>query len=99
LEFRWAPHARVAWSEVSLAEVTAPAPRTVRLAAIHFRPREGKTPAEKCRLFAPLIEEAARQRADLVVLPETLTFYGAGKSYPECAEPVPGPATAYFGGR
>jgi predicted amidohydrolase len=98
LEFRWAPRASVEWSEVSLAEARPPSPRTVRLAAVHLRPREGKTPAEKCRQFAPLIEEAARQRADLVVLPETLTFYGTGKSYAECAEPVPGPSTAYFGG-
>jgi predicted amidohydrolase len=97
LEFRWAPRAAVAWSEVKLVEVPAPRPRTVRLAAVHFRPREGSTPPEKCRLFAPLIEQAARQRADLVVLPETLTFYGTGKSYAECAEPVPGPSTAYFG--
>ena len=31
------------------------------------------------------------------MLPETLTFYGTGKSYAECAEPVPGPSTKYFG--
>src|SRR5436189_62960 len=45
LEFRWAPRASVAWSEVALVEVPAPHPRTVRLATVHFRPREGKTPA------------------------------------------------------
>jgi predicted amidohydrolase len=82
---------------VSLSETTAPPPRRVRLAAVHFQPRAGKTAAEKCRQFAPLIAEAARRKADLVVLPETLTFYGAGKSYAECAEPIPGPSTAYFG--
>lgn len=97
LELRWAPRAVVEWSEVSLAEVAAPAPRVVRLAAVHFRPEAGSTPAEKCRLFAPLIAEAARRRADLIVLPETLTFFGTGRSYAECAEPVPGPSTAYFG--
>lgn len=98
LEFRWAPRATVEWSEVSLQEVPAPAPRIARLATVHYLPREGKSPAEKCRLFAPFIEEAARKKADLVVLPETLTFYGTGKSYSECAEPVPGPSTDYFGG-
>jgi predicted amidohydrolase len=30
------------------------------------------------------------------VLGETLTFPGLGKSYVECAEPVPGPSTDYF---
>src|SRR5690606_9057759 len=41
--------------------------------------------------------EAARQDADLVVLPETLTYFGTGLSFPEVAEPVPGPSTEYFG--
>ena len=64
---------------------------------MHFRPKGGKTPAGNCRLFAPLIEEAARQRADLVVLPETLTYCGTGLSLVDCAEPIPGPSTDYFG--
>jgi predicted amidohydrolase len=50
-----------------------------------------------CRLFEPLIAEGARQRADLVVLPETLTYYGLGLSYVDAAQPIPGPATDYFG--
>src|SRR4030095_14327476 len=67
------------------------------LGTVHFRPQNGKTPAGNCRLFAPLIEDAARQRADLVVLPETLTYFGTGLSFAECAEPIPGPSTEYFG--
>src|SRR3954463_2777340 len=47
--------------------------------------------------FAPLIADAAKQRADLIVLPETLTYYGLHKTYAECAEPIPGPSTEYFG--
>jgi predicted amidohydrolase len=72
-------------------------PRKVRLATVHYQPREGKTPADKCRLFAPLIEKAAAQKADLVVLPETFTYYGTGLTMAECAEPIPGPSTEYFG--
>ncbi|MHC1764370.1 MAG: carbon-nitrogen hydrolase family protein [Verrucomicrobiia bacterium] len=98
LHLQWAPGGKVDWSGISLNEVRAPAGRIVRLAAVHFRPREGKTPADKCRLFAPLIAEAANKKADLVVLPETLTFYGTGLSMAECAEPIPGPSTEYFGG-
>jgi len=97
LHFRWAPRGRVEWSQVSLAETPAPAPRKVRLATVHFQPKLGKTPAEKPPQFAPLIAEAARQKADLVVLPETLTYYGTGKTMADCAEPVPGPSTEYFG--
>ena len=45
----------------------------------------------------PLIATAARQEAELVVLPETLTYYGTRLSYAEVAEPVPGPATESLG--
>jgi predicted amidohydrolase len=97
LHLQWAPLGEVEWSGASLTEVPSPGPRKVRLAGVHFRPTAGKTPAEKCRAFAPLIEEAARQRADLVVLPETLTYFSTGLSFAECAESIPGPSTEYFG--
>ena len=96
LYLRWATRAQVEWSEISLAESNAPPPRKVRLASVHFRPSGRKTAAENCRLFAPFIEEAARQKADLVVLPETLTVCGTGLSYADAAEPIPGPSTDYF---
>ena len=97
LGYRWAPSGRVEWADVSLQEAEPLPPRKVRLATVHLQPRQGKTAIEKCRQFAPLIEEAARQKADLVVLPESLTFYASGKGFVECAEPIPGPSTEYFG--
>jgi predicted amidohydrolase len=97
LHLRWAPRGKVEWSNVALTETLTPAARKVRLATVHYRPQGGKTPMDNCRLFAPLIEDAAKQHADLVVLPETLTYYGLGKSYADCAEPMPGPSTEYFG--
>lgn len=97
LSYCWAKGGRVEWSDVSLHAAPETKPRKVRLATIHHRPTEGKTPADKCRAFAPLIEKAAEQKVDLVVLPETLTFFGTGLSYVDCAEPIPGPSTEYFG--
>jgi predicted amidohydrolase len=97
LHLQWAPGGAVRWSKVTLTEAAAPPVRKVRLAAIHFRPRGGKTPQGNCRLYEPLIAEAARQEADLVVLGETLTYYGIGKTFVDVAETVPGPSTAYFG--
>ena len=47
--------------------------------------------------YAHAFAEAARQKADLVVLPEVLTLYGTGKTIADCAEPMPGPSTEYFG--
>jgi len=98
LHFRWGPpRSRIQWSELSLESVPPPAPRIARLATVHFQPRDGKTPAEKREQFAPLIAQAAAQKADLVVLPETLTYFGTGLEYADCAEPIPGPSTEYFG--
>jgi predicted amidohydrolase len=97
LEYRWAAGGEVIWYQPQWSVVEAPKPRLVRLASVHYQPRGGKTSAEKCELFAPLIEKAAKQKADLVVLPETLTYYQSGRSYIEAAEAVPGPSTDYFG--
>ena len=98
LHLQWAQNASVMWSNVALEPIDPPAGRKVRLAAIHYRPTAGKTPTEKREQFSPLIEQAANQNAELVVLPETLTFYGTGLTFAEVAEPVPGPSTEYFGG-
>jgi predicted amidohydrolase len=97
LEFRWAAKASVAWADITLTPTDPPPARRVRLAAIHFVPREARTPAARRDAFAPLIAEAARQQASLVVLPEVVT-YGGGNSYLDVAEPIPGPSTDYFGG-
>jgi len=97
LHLQWAPDGKVEWSGAALTPVSPPQGRKVRLAAIHYRPK-GKSIQENCREFAPLIAEAAKQKADLVVLPETLTFFGTGKDYAACAESIPGPSTDYFAG-
>jgi len=96
LHLMWSPQGRAEWREISLNETAAPAARKVRIATVHFRP-DGKTPEANCRLFAPLIEKAAGQGADLIILPETLTYYGTGKTPADVAEAIPGPSTDYFG--
>ena len=97
LNYRWAPAGRIEWAKVAFEKTSPTKPRKVRLATVHFRPREGKTSQEKCQLFAPFIQQAAEQNVDLVVLPETLTFYGSGRPMADCGESIPGPSTEYFG--
>lgn len=99
LVFRWAPpHSSVRWNGVSLKQVEAPKGRKVRLASVHHKPRtEGGTPMDNCESYAPFIEEAAKQNADLVVLGESITIYGNGLKYADAAESIPGPSTRYFG--
>ncbi len=97
LHYRWGePHSSVRWTVPTMEITAAPQPRNVRLATIHLRHTAGKTPQEKCEQFAPLIADAADQNADLIVLPETLTYYRSGGTYAEAAEPIPGPSTDYF---
>jgi hypothetical protein len=44
-------------------------------------PKRVPTPRRfACRQFAPLIEDAARQKADLVMLGETLTYAGVNST-------------------
>lgn len=97
LYLRWAPNGVAQWTAPSLTQTSAPPARPVRLATIHYRPHDGKTAMDSCRQFAPLIAKASAERADLVVLPETLTCTGNGLSYFDAAEPIPGPSTEYFG--
>ncbi len=97
LHLQWAPSSEVRWSNIELTSADPPAPRKVRLAAAHLYPRGGKTPMDNCRLYEPLIAQAADQKADLIVLGETLTAVGIGKKFHEVAESIPGPTTDYFG--
>ena len=96
LYLQWTPASRVEFCAVALEPVEAPKPRKVKIAAVHLKPSEGTLPQDKPPQFAKLIEQAGRQQVDLVVLPETLTYYGTGKKLAECAEPIPGPSTEYF---
>lgn len=98
LHFRWAPNAKCEWGAVSFETSAPPEPRIVRLATVHYNPSGGKTAMDNCKQFAPFIEEAAKQKATLMVLPEALTCAGNGLSYFDVGESIPGPSTDYFGG-
>src|SRR5262249_17308786 len=39
LHLLWAPNGKVQWSDVAFVPTEAPAPRKVRLASVHYRPR------------------------------------------------------------
>jgi len=97
LHLRWTATGDVLWRAVELRETAPPAPRMVRLAAVHHRPR-GKSPAENLREFVAPLEEAGRRRADLVCLGEGITVVDTGRTYADVAEPVPGPTTEFLGG-
>lgn len=96
LHLRWASGAKVEWRDVRLESIDSIPTRKVRVATVHYVPKGGRTALDSCRQFESLVAKAAAQKADLAVLPETLTATGNGLSYLEAAEPVPGPSTDYF---
>lgn len=96
LHLDWAEQAEVRFSDPRFEKCDPVAARKVRLAAIHHVPAGRGSALENCREFVPLIADAARQHADLVVLPETLTHTGRGVTYAEAAESIPGPSTDFF---
>lgn len=97
LQLRWSPDSRVVWSDVSLQKADPPKARTVRLAAINYRPRNSKSSIESLDQCEPHLAEAAKQNADLAVLGEVLTAVGRPDSFEEIAEPIPGPTTQRLG--
>ncbi len=97
LFLRWEPGGEVEWGGVSFEKSPPPPPRKVRLAAVNFRPRGGKSTLDNCRMLAPFADKAAGKRADLVVFGECITTMNNGLDHVTGAEPVPGPCTDYLG--
>ena len=97
LHLQHAPKGRIEWSQVVFAKSAAPSARNVRLATVQYVPT-GKSPRRNCEEYAPMIAEAAKQKADLIVLGETVPYVRTKLSPAQCAEPIPGPTTEYFGG-
>lgn len=96
LHLQWAPNGCVEWRDAEFAQTEAPQARKVRLATAHYKP-QGKSLRQNCEEFAPLIADAERQKADLVVLGETVPSANVKAKPDELAEPIPGPTTEYFG--
>jgi predicted amidohydrolase len=97
LHLQHAPRGKVEWSDIVFDQTVAPASRKVRLATVQYVP-SGKSPRRNCEEYAPMIAEAAKQQADLVVLGETVPYVNVRQSPAENAETIPGPTTEYFGG-
>ncbi|MER3450558.1 MAG: hydrolase, partial [Chloroflexota bacterium] len=65
---------------------------TVGLVQVNSRADKAQNLAKVERFVA----EAARLGAQLVALPEYVTYLGPKEAYPEVAEPIPGPTTERF---
>ncbi len=94
LLFRWSKGGTVRWADVSLQSTSDPGKRMVKVAAVRFRPeRRTRGADENLDLYCEMIEKAAMQKPDVIVLGEGITVVSTGKGYVEVAEPIPGPST------
>ncbi len=97
LHLQWSPQGKAEWREDVQFQPSKPiAPRRVKLASIHYKP-SGKSPLMNCKEFEPFLEEASKQKVDLVVLGETIPSVNVKRMPHEIAEPIPGTTTEYFG--
>jgi len=97
LVYRWDANGIVHFAGTSFEKANAPESRIVKVAAIHHRPRNSKSPRENLVQFSKLIAKAAEQKADIVCLPEGITLVGTTDNYISASEPVPGPTTEFLG--
>jgi predicted amidohydrolase len=97
LVYRWDANGVVHFAGTALEKVTAPKPRIVKVATIHHRPRNSKSSQENLIQFSKFIDNASKQGADIVCLPEGITLVGTTNDYISASERVPGPTTEFLG--
>jgi predicted amidohydrolase len=96
LGLRFAPQGSVTWECVDLSpcqEDDRDERRTVRVSAVSWGPEQEATVSSNRRRMAELVEAAAGQGSDLVLLPECALNHGTDLHGYEASEPVPGGPT------
>jgi predicted amidohydrolase len=97
LIYRWDGDGQVNFGETILEEVPPQPKRLIKLASIHYRPKNSRSPLENLENFSQYINDAGNKGADIVCLPEGITVVGTGKKYIEVSENVPGRSTKFLG--
>lgn len=97
VRLRWAADGEVEFRDVDLKPTPAPSPRIVKVAAVNHHPHGTRGPKENLDQFARLIDQAGKEHADIICLPEGITVCGTPFKYADVAEPIPGPSTEFLG--
>jgi predicted amidohydrolase len=98
LGLRLTERGSVVWSQPRLTEVAAVPHRTVRIVTTNVRKR-GSTVEGNREILASVLDRAAAEKPDLVLLTETFIERGLNRPVTEAAEPVPGPTTNVLSGK
>ena len=97
LGFRWDADGSVHFGDFSFSEINKPSPRKVNLATVLYRPRNSKSIQDNLEQFVSLVDEAGKQKADIICLPEAITLVGTNHNYISAAESIPGSSTRFLG--
>ena len=89
LGLRFAPRGTVEWESVELNPCEQANPRTVRVTAVRWHGAQRASLAENRTALAQLVDQAASQSSDLVLLPEYAVHSGTATGGFEASEPVP----------
>ena len=99
LHLQNAPQATLWWDDISVEKIPDPAPRSVTIASINYRPGKNGSGSAKANIeqFIRAAETAIPGEVDLILFPEATSAVDNGLSYAEAADTVPGSITRQYG--
>jgi predicted amidohydrolase len=97
LWLRWTAEGSVSFRSPSLVEINQPAPRKVRVVTTRIDPAPDRTIEANMRLMADVLDQAGREKPDVVLLTEFSTERGVKGTVHDRSEPIPGPLTEALG--
>jgi predicted amidohydrolase len=93
LWLRWANGGSVSFKSPSLVEVSEPAPRKVRVVTTRIEEQRNGTLEGNMKAMADVLDQAGREKPDVILLTEFFTERGVKGSVHDRSEPIPGPLT------
>jgi len=93
LWLRWTADGAVRFRSPSLVETSAPQSRRVRVVTTRIRQSWDTTVRDNLELMAKVLDEAGREKPDVVLLTEFFPEHGVKGTVHDRSEPIPGPVT------
>lgn len=93
LWLRWTNDGSVSFRNPSLVETSEPPPRKVRVVTTRIAQSGDATVRDNLDLMAKVLDEAGREKPDVVLLTEFFPEHGVKGTVHDRSEPVPGPVT------
>lgn len=93
LWLRWTNDGSVSFRNPSLVETSEPPPRKVRVVTTRIAQSWDATVRDNLDLMAKVLDQAGREKPDVVLLTEFFPEHGVKGSVHDRSEPIPGPAT------